>query len=66
MNHTNEESREYQQRRKELMAQMEPNSIALVAAAPARTRSNDTDYYYPRTATSITSPASTSKTRCSR
>ena len=43
MNHTNEESREYQQRRKELMAQMEPNSIALVAAAPARTRSNDTD-----------------------
>ena len=46
MNHTNEEKCEYQQRRKELMAQMEPNSIALVAAAPARTRSNDTDYYY--------------------
>ena len=41
-----EESKEYQQRRTELMAQMEPNSIALIAAAPARTRSNDTEYYY--------------------
>ena len=42
----NQDNREYQQRRKELMAQMEPNSIALIAAAPARTRSNDTEYYY--------------------
>ena len=41
----NQDNREYQQRRKELMAQMEPNSIALIAAAPARTRSNDTEYY---------------------
>ena len=38
--------REYKLRRKELMAQMEPNSIALIASAPRRTRSNDTEYLY--------------------
>ncbi|MDO7671966.1 MAG: aminopeptidase P N-terminal domain-containing protein, partial [OM182 bacterium] len=42
----NQNSTEFQQRRGDLMAQMEPNSIALIAAAPARQRSNDTDYYY--------------------
>ena len=38
--------REYKLRRKELMAQMELNSIALIASAPPRTRSNDTEYFY--------------------
>ena len=33
-------------RRKELMQQMEPNSIALLCAAPLTTRSNDTEYLY--------------------
>ncbi|MDT8428664.1 MAG: Xaa-Pro aminopeptidase [Pseudomonadales bacterium] len=33
-------------RRRELMAQMEPNSIALLASAPTRVRSNDTEYPY--------------------
>lgn len=33
-------------RRRELMDQMEPDSIALVAAAPQVTRSNDTEYPY--------------------
>ncbi len=41
-----QDRQEYKQRRTELMAQMESNSIALIAAAPARTRSNDTEYYY--------------------
>ncbi len=35
---------EYGRRRKSLMAQMLPNSIAIVPAAPERTRSRDTDY----------------------
>jgi Xaa-Pro aminopeptidase len=38
--------REMKTRRKELMAQMEPNSIALLAAAPPRTRNNDAEYQY--------------------
>lgn len=38
--------REFSARRKELMAQMEPNSIALLAAAPPRIRNNDADYTY--------------------
>jgi len=38
--------KEANRRRKELMAQMEENSIALVAAAPQVTRSNDTEYPY--------------------
>ena len=38
--------REMKQRRKELMAQMEPNSIALVTAAPPRIRNNDAEYLY--------------------
>lgn len=33
-------------RRKELMQQMEPDSIALLCAAPQSTRSNDTEYPY--------------------
>jgi Xaa-Pro aminopeptidase len=37
---------EYARRRKALMAQMEPNSIALLASAPASTRSNDTEYLF--------------------
>jgi Xaa-Pro aminopeptidase len=39
-------STEFKRRRTDLMAQMEAGSIALIAAAPARQRSNDTDYYY--------------------
>ena len=38
--------REFKARRKELMAQMEANSIALLAAAPARLRNGDADYPY--------------------
>ena len=38
--------REMKKRRKELMAQMEPNSIALLAAAPPRVRNSDSDYLY--------------------
>lgn len=38
--------REMKLRRKELMAQMEPNSIALVASAPPRMRNNDAEYQY--------------------
>lgn len=37
---------EIARRRKELMQQMEPNSIALLCAAPESTRSNDTEYPY--------------------
>lgn len=37
---------EFARRRKELMAMMEPNSIAIVPAAPERTRSRDTEYHY--------------------
>ncbi len=37
---------EFARRRKALMAQMEPNSIAIVPAAPERIRSRDTDYHY--------------------
>jgi len=38
--------REMQQRRKELMAQMESNSIALLTAATPRIRNNDAEYLY--------------------
>ncbi|MCH8174387.1 MAG: Xaa-Pro aminopeptidase [Proteobacteria bacterium] len=38
--------REMKLRRKELMAQMEPNSIALLAAAPPRVRNSDAEYLY--------------------
>ncbi|HWV15494.1 MAG TPA: Xaa-Pro aminopeptidase [Cellvibrio sp.] len=37
---------EFARRRKALMALMEPNSIAIVPAAPERTRSRDTEYPY--------------------
>ncbi|MFM1897104.1 MAG: hypothetical protein RLZZ385_2178 [Pseudomonadota bacterium] len=40
------EYREMKQRRKELMTQMEPNSIALLSAAPPRARNSDTHYQY--------------------
>ncbi|PCH62971.1 MAG: Xaa-Pro aminopeptidase [SAR86 cluster bacterium] len=38
--------REFQQRRKELMAQMEPKSIALLEAASLKIRNNDAEYQY--------------------
>lgn len=38
--------KEAARRRKELMQHMEPNSIALLCAAPLVTRSNDTEYPY--------------------
>jgi len=38
--------REMKRRRKELMAHMEPNSIALLAAATPKTRNNDADFPY--------------------
>lgn len=38
--------REIKARRKELMAQMEPNSIALVASAPPHMRNGDAEYRY--------------------
>ena len=34
-------NREFSKRRKELIAQMEANSIALLASAPPRLRNND-------------------------
>ncbi len=37
---------EFARRRKALMAQMEPNSIAILASAPERQRSRDTEYAY--------------------
>jgi Xaa-Pro aminopeptidase len=37
---------EFARRRKALMAHMEPNSIAIVPAAPERPRSRDTEYHY--------------------
>lgn len=37
---------EFARRRKQLMALMEPNSIAIVPAAPERSRSRDTEYPY--------------------
>lgn len=39
-------SKEFKTRRRALMAQMEPNSIALLNAAPARLRNADTAYPY--------------------
>ncbi|MAR89723.1 MAG: Xaa-Pro aminopeptidase [Pseudomonadota bacterium] len=38
--------KEFTRRREQLMAMMEPNSIAIVAAAPERTRSRDTEFPY--------------------
>ena len=38
--------KEYARRRKELMALMTPNSIAVIPAAPERVRSRDTNYPY--------------------
>lgn len=37
---------EFARRRQELMSLMEPNSIAIVPAAPERIRSRDTEYHY--------------------
>lgn len=37
---------EFARRRKQLMGLMEPNSIAIVPAAPERPRSRDTEYHY--------------------
>ena len=38
--------KEFAERRTQLMEMMEPNSIAIVPAAPMRTRSRDTEYPY--------------------
>ncbi len=38
--------KEFAARRQQLMAMMEPNSIAVLAAAPMRTRSRDTEFPY--------------------
>jgi len=38
--------KEFAERRQQLMAMMEPNSIAIVPAAPMQTRSRDTEYPY--------------------
>ena len=38
--------KEFAERRQQLMGMMEPNSIAIVPAAPMRTRSRDTEYPY--------------------
>lgn len=43
---TQHKFREMKRRRKELMAQMEPNSIALVPAAQPKVRNNDAEYQY--------------------
>ena len=37
---------EFSRRRKQLMDMMEPNSIAILPAAPERVRSRDTEYHY--------------------
>lgn len=37
---------EFQRRRRQLMEQMEPNSIAILAAAPERTRNRDVEHPY--------------------
>ncbi len=42
----NSKFRDMKSRRKELMAQMEPNSIAILATAPRRVRNNDAEYRY--------------------
>jgi Xaa-Pro aminopeptidase len=39
-------AQEYTRRRRELMAQMAPNSIAIVPAAPERKRNRDIEYPY--------------------
>ena len=49
---------EYARRRKALMEQMEPNSIAILPAAPMYIRNRDVEHVYRQTATSSTSPAS--------
>ena len=38
--------REITKRRKELMARLEPNSIALLAAVSPKVRNNDAEYLY--------------------
>jgi len=43
-NTTTRRVQEISRRRKELMGQMEPNSIALLQSAPARMRNNDAEY----------------------
>ena len=39
-------NKEFKKRRKELMSQMEPNSIGLLSSAPERLRNNDAEYQY--------------------
>jgi Xaa-Pro aminopeptidase len=46
MSNINSRYKEMKARRRELMSQMEPNSIALLTAAPARYRNSDAEYLY--------------------
>ena len=39
-------NREFNKRRKDLMVQMESNSIALLSSAPPSVRNNDAEYQY--------------------
>ena len=39
-------NREFSKRRKDLMVQMESNSIALLSSAPPSVRNNDAEYQY--------------------
>jgi len=48
---------EYARRRKALMAQMVPNSIAILPAAAVAIRNRDVEHVIDRTATSSTSAA---------
>lgn len=54
---------EYARRRKALMAQMVPNSIAILPAAAVAIRNRDVEHVYRQTATSSTSAASPSRRR---
>ena len=53
---------EFAARRKRLMAEMAPNSVAIIPAAREVTRSRDTEYPSVKTAISFTSQASKSLT----
>ena len=51
---------EYSRRRKALMAQMEPNSIAILPAAAVAIRNRDVEHVYRQDSTSSTSAVSPS------
>ena len=52
--------RQYASRRRDLMAMMQGNSIAVIAAAPEKIRSKDTHYPYKQSTNLAISPASLS------